>query len=209
MPSLHFAVPVNSTAVRVGWGPPGKANGLIIAYQLLVSEGRSKRSVSPIVRRMNVSLTDVTVGGLSENTTYRVEMRAATVAGYGLPFIVNITTLIESQSMYCMCCNDCKQRLCCVVPSAPQSLSVSVIDSQSQSVHVTWLEPSSGSVRSYVVVYHPSGRPHLSETIPVQSSSVEISSLSPSTLYKFLVYVNDITNPPAVGFVWIPAVGKQ
>ena len=92
--------------------------------------------------------------------------------------------------------------------SAPQSLSVMIVDGDSQSVSVTWMKPTSGSVYDYVVVYYPYGRPELQKSLSVQSTSVILSRLTPSTLYKFLVHANDASNPPAVSFVLIPAIGN-
>ena len=77
-------VSVNSSSVTLQWRPPDILNGTIIQYSL-------QYNTTP-VENVTGDVFMYTVGGLSAETIYSLQVRAHTGAGAGPPSIITATT---------------------------------------------------------------------------------------------------------------------
>ena len=79
---------INSTSMRVTWGPPADPNGIILSYSLFVTLDAQDAMYLPGPSSMNVTINDVDTRShlltdLHEFATYSLELAAATSVGIG------------------------------------------------------------------------------------------------------------------------------
>jgi len=78
-------VSINSSSVTLQWMPPDTPNGIITQYSLQSSDMTSIANLSSDVLMF-------TVGGLSPDTMYGLQLRAHTSVGEGPPTSVTVIT---------------------------------------------------------------------------------------------------------------------
>ena len=77
-------VSVNSSSVTLQWSPTGPLNGVITQYSIRLN--------GTVRINLNISVQMYTIGGLSPDTVYVLQLTASTRVGEGPPSSVTIIT---------------------------------------------------------------------------------------------------------------------
>ena len=83
-PLLSEIVFVNSSFLTLQWTPPVTANDVVTQYSIQLNETD--------ITRLSSNVLMYTIGGLSPDTVYVLQLRAHTSVGEGLPSSVTIAT---------------------------------------------------------------------------------------------------------------------
>jgi titin len=162
------AAPGNATAA-ISWAPPAANGATITSYQVSTNNGGTWTMVTTSSSTVLVNGNDVTtvsaaVSGLTNGTTYEVEVRAVNSAGAGaVSSAVGVTPV--------------------TVPGAPTNVSAT---SGNTSATVTFTAPSSNggsAITSYTVTVSPGAA-----TVSCSASPCGVTGLTNGTPYTFTVY---------------------
>ena len=83
-PLLSEIVLVNSTSLILQWIPPNAPNGMITQYSIQLNGAD--------ISNLSSNVLKYTIGGLSPDTVYVLQLSAHTIVGEGPPSNVTITT---------------------------------------------------------------------------------------------------------------------
>ena len=87
--STPRAVSVNSTAIRVSWSPPGRLNGVLLSYDVVIE---SVVGTSTAIRLNSGLATEVFVSNLKPFTTYNITVNVTTNGGTAVSAPATVTT---------------------------------------------------------------------------------------------------------------------
>lgn len=175
------AVPMGSNMLRLSWKKPIEPNGHLTGYQIYYHRVNGTRLSEVIARGLKISDGNATVArifGLTPSTKYRVIVRAATGAGEGTPYYMEVSTGSAISK----------------IPEKPTfSWSALDIEDEMAGVMIQWKPNFNGHTGSHFYVqYKRKDETQYKRTKDIlYDDSVVIRDLEPGTIYEMKVVAVD------------------